>query len=204
MITKFSSWKPEGLEKPEAILVLTPPSQSDGRYETRDRKWQEFAVKHNLALVGCYFQDNLPSGVEDYCNARESGNALATYLHHNGWVYESLQGGIPILMWGFSAGGQFNYEFSCRFPQLVKGFVVNKGGIYYTHVCSQQTRDIPALWITGFHDSQWRKDSVYGIFAVNKVIGAPKWKHIEEQNFSHETGESEQLGMEFFESILKK
>lgn len=207
MITKFASWKPEGLETPKAILVLTPPSQSDGRYETRDKEWQAFAVRHDLALVGCYFQDHKPSGVEDYCavngvGGKAAGQALREYLLKT--FDPDCSGALmnKLLMWGFSAGGQFNYEFANACPQWVKAFVVNKGGIYYTHVCSQETRNIPSLWIIGGEDSKWRQMSVAGIYMVNKTIGAPNWTLREEPNVSHAVGDSEYMGREFFETLL--
>ena len=33
----------------------------------------------------------------------------------------------PLLLWGMSAGGEFNYEFTVWKPERVAAFIVNKG-----------------------------------------------------------------------------
>lgn len=202
MITEFSHWKPEGLDKPKAVLILTPPSQSDGRAEIHDKQWQDFAVKHSLAIVGCFFQDADPSGFEGYCDVRgsRSGAKLLDYLDEKVW---NGTPSVPLFLWGFSAGGQFNYEFAVNYPQYVAGFVVNKGGIYYTAMAPPNTREIPGCFIIGNHDSQWRKDILTGIHGINRVAGA-KWVKVVEDHVAHQVGDSERIGREFFEFILKK
>lgn len=204
MIAEFSHWRPQDLEKPKGILVLTPPSQSDGRGEIRDKHWQDFATKHSLVLVGCHFEDADPTGFEGYCDVRgsRSGERLLDYIskHVNtNTPYERL----PILLWGFSAGGQFNYEFAVNYPQLVGGFVVNKGGVYYTALAPIETRNLPGLFIIGEKDSEWRKNIVKGIHGVNQRAGAHNWHLHVEQNSSHQLGNSEEIGREFFEYLMK-
>jgi alpha-beta hydrolase superfamily lysophospholipase len=39
---------------------------------------------------------------------------------------------LPLLLFGFSAGGGFNCEFASRKPEKVISFLVNKG-VYYTN-----------------------------------------------------------------------
>ena len=36
----------------------------------------------------------------------------------------------PLLLWGHSARGQFNYDFTCWKPDRVIAFVANKGAYY--------------------------------------------------------------------------
>jgi len=200
MINKFSKWLPEGLtsDRVSGIVVLVPPSQSDGRDMVRYPKWQEFATKHNLALVGCYFQDDVPSGIEKYCDMRNSGSgrSLLNYL------FEYDLGGQKLFLWGFSAGGQFNYEFACNYPHDVAAFVVNKGGIYYTALASKETRQVPGMFFVGKEDSPWRQAIVRGIYAVNKACGA-KWVLINE-DCGHSECKSEEISIGFFESILQQ
>lgn len=50
----------------------------------------------------------------------------------------------PLLLWGMSAGGQFNYEFVAWKPERVVAFVVNKGGIYYSALVSAAARQVQA------------------------------------------------------------
>lgn len=203
MITKFSH--SISIDPPKAVIVLTPGSHGDGRGMIRDREWQVFAAEHGCALVGCYFADDRPTGIEQYCdiqgNGDEGGQALLHFITDAVGKRSSTEL-PPLLLWGFSAGGQFSYEFTCAYPEYVAGFVVNKGGIYYTALADPAARAVPGLFITGERDSLWRKKIVEGIWAVNHAMGA-NWKHIEETDTSHEIGASADLGRKFFEHILK-
>ena len=197
MIAEFSVWKPLGMVVPDAILVLTPPSQSDGRSDVHDPEWQAFAIKHHLALVGCFFQDAVLSGIEKYADAGDSGYELVSFLDR------SFNFKVPpILLWGFSAGGQFNYEFAVMYPSWVAGFVVNKGGVYYTALAPKETRDIPALWFIGERDAEWRRDIVRGIVNLNRVAGC-QWELVKELDTAHSIGVSKELSKTFFATILK-
>ncbi len=199
MIAEFSKWVPDGIT-PKAIIVLTPPSQSDGRGEVNNPDWQKFAQETSTALVGCYFRDDDPSGFEGYCDAsHDSGHYLLKYCTN---AFNMKEHELKLLLFGFSAGGQFNYELAVWAPNYVKGFVVNKGGVYYTALAPPATRSIPSLWFMGTHDASFRKDIIRGIVGLNQQAGA-KWMLIEE-NCSHEMGDSQDLSMEFFREILKK
>ena len=55
----------------------------------------------------------------------------------------------PLLLWGMSAGGEFNYEFAAWKPERVVAFVVNKGNVYYTGLASDAARRVPGLLFTG-------------------------------------------------------
>jgi poly(3-hydroxybutyrate) depolymerase len=199
LITKFSYWKPAKVNHPKAVVVLVPPSQSDGRDWVNDPKWQAFAEHEELGLLGCFMQDDIPEGlVEDYCNVRVtgSGRELIHFLELQ-FKDERIP---PLLLFGYSAGGQFNYEFACCYPHLVKAFVVNKGGIYYTLLAPGETRALPALFFVGRRDAKFRQGSIDGIFGVNKVVGC-KWRLIEEDT-RHEMGVSETASRLFFQQVL--
>ena len=204
MITEFSFWSPEGVDKAKlkAIIVLTPPSQSDGRGWIHDRDWQRFATTHACGLVGCHFVDDDPSGFEGYCDVKncESGEKLIEYIQNQLYLHTAQ---IPkFLLFGFSAGGQFNAEFACAYPDNVKGFVVNKGGVYYTALAPEATRKIPSLWILGEKDADFRKDIIRAICNLNSHAGAREWKLITDYGVGHEMGVSVEKSMEFFAGIL--
>lgn len=207
MIAEFSLWRPKNLIKPKGILVLVPHSQHDGRFDWHDPKWQAFATSHSLAIVSCFFQDKEMGGfAEDYCDVRKSpsGQKLLDFVikmfgSHTGSVYDL---DVPLYLFGYSAGGQFNYEFTVAHPEYVAAFVVNKGGIYYSALAPEETRNTPGLFITGQNDSTWRRMIVRGIYMVNSVVGA-KWDFVEEEGRSHEIGESESLARAFFEKVIK-
>jgi len=72
----------------------------------------------------------------------------------------------PLLLWGMSAGGQFNYEFTAWKPERVAAFVVNKGGIYYSALVPRAARDVPGLLFIGGKDLESRIATITGLFAV--------------------------------------
>lgn len=200
MIAEFSIWKPENT-KFKGVIVLTAPSQYDGRKDIYIRAWRQFAKKHKCALVGCFFQDEFPSGIEEYADATLSGQRLIDFLKQE--VGEGDERVIPkIFLFGFSAGGQFNYEFAVRYPALVGAFVVNKGGIYYTALAPPATRAIPGLFILGAKDADWRIAILNGIWAVNRVAGAD-WGRVIEP-CSHDLCDSEDISMQFFKKVLTR
>lgn len=187
---------------PKAILVLVPPSNSDGRGMIKSPEWIKYATENNLLLCGCYFEDEQPAGIEVYCDMLSgSGDALIEAITTYGHIIGVFLDETPLLLWGFSAGGQFNYEFTCMYPKKVKAFVVNKGGIYYTALASTDTRRVAGLFILGDADSWWRKDIVRGIYSVNKHWGA-NWELCSEA-MGHSEGRSAELGRTFFAKILK-
>lgn len=205
MIAKFAHWIPEGLKKsPRAILVVVPPSQGDGRYEINDEDWQKFCTAHDLALVACYFRDEQPGWIEDYAHVRDSasGYLLNAYLqeHFGTTAAGKLIPVPPLLLWGFSAGGQFAYEYTVNFPNNVAGFVVNKGGVYWTGLAPEPARRVPGLWIIGMKDADFRIHILLGIWGLNVRAGA-KWVKFEEKSLAHEEGHSREAGREFFSNI---
>ena len=193
---KFGAFIPPD---PKGVIVITPGSNDDGRRWINDDAWKAFALTHQFALMGCYFQDRKPSWVEQYIQVSEgSGDAFISALDKL-----DLEG-LPLYLYGFSAGGEFNYELACWLapnnPDLIKAFVVNKGGVYYSMLAPEETRKIPALFFTGAHDHEWRRAVVHGIFALNQVAGASWVEH--EEMLGHNIGQSEDLSRELFEIII--
>ena len=56
-VAEFRRWLPNGVPAVQAIALLVPGSNVDGRGQVDDRVWQDFAVRHKLALV--LFEDAL-------------------------------------------------------------------------------------------------------------------------------------------------
>ena len=121
-----------------------------------DAFWQEFATKQKAALVGCRFTDKPhdQSFIEDYVNVSQgSGQALLDVLATFAARTKHPEiASAPLLMWGMSAGGQFNYEFVAWKPERVAAFIVNKGGIYYSALVSKAARAVPGMLFVGGAD----------------------------------------------------
>jgi hypothetical protein len=192
-------------EPVSGILVLVPGSNSDGRGEVEDPEWKAFAERHNLALLGCYFTDvpHEEMAIEQYAKASDgSGEALLSAIRH--FAEKSNHPDLinaPFLLWGHSAGGQFNYEFTCWKPERVFAFVVNKGGVYYSQLAPPAARTVPGIFFTGEKDLEFRTNVVKGIFTLNRRFDA-RWCYAPEPGAGHEVGGTKTLALQFFNQCL--
>jgi pimeloyl-ACP methyl ester carboxylesterase len=202
---EFRLWYPDSAKTFRAILVLIPGANADGRPDVGDQSWQAFASRNDLAIVGCRFTDKPHDEalIENYANAAQgSGQALLDAIAAFSRRSDHPElANAPLLLWGMSAGGQFNYEFTAWKPDRVVAFVVNKGGIYFSALLSAAARRVPGLLFVGETDLEARKRIVSGLFAVNRRMGA-LWAFAEEPNVGHAVGRSQEMAMIFFDEIL--
>ena len=201
----FRLWLPSEQGPVRAVLLLVPGSNGDGRPAAGDAGWQAFATRHHLALVACQFTDKQheQAFIEEYANvSKGSGQALVDAVAALAARSRHPElATAPFLLWGMSAGGQFNYEFAAWKPERVLAFVVNKGGIYYTALAPRAARNVPAILFIGEKDLWSRNDTISGLFAVNRRAGA-LWALAEEPGAAHVVGRSREVAMLFFEDVL--
>lgn len=204
-VAEFRLWRPDTDSAIRAVVILMPGSNGDARAMVDDPVWQAFATKQKLALVGCHITDkpHEQNFIEDYANVSQgSGDALLGALSAFATRDKHPElGSAPLLMWGMSAGGQFNYEFAAWKPERVLAFVVNKGGIYYTALAPRASRDVPGMLFIGGKDLESRIQTITGLFAVNRRAGA-LWALAEEPGAAHIVGRSRDLALMFFEDML--
>ena len=191
----------------KAVLVLVPGSNGDGRNDGTNHEWQDFARHNSVAILSCYFKDppHPDAFAEEYVRAgRGSGQALLSALDQLAprCGHPELAR-APLLLWGMSAGGQFNYEFVAWRPERVACFVVNKGGIYYSALLPEASRQVPGLFFTGQDDMRYRSDTIAGLFAVNRRVGA-RWALVDEPGIAHAEGQSPRLARLFFSEIMRQ
>ena len=202
---EFRLWYPDGVDRIQAVAVLVPGSNGDGRPSADDPVWQKFATAHKLALVGCHFTDKThdQNFIEEYANVSQgSGQALLDTLAVFATKAQHPElAAAPLLLWGMSAGGQFNYEFVVWKPERVLAFVVNKGGIYYTALTPPAARAVPGMLFIGGKDLESRVDIITGLFALNRRGGA-LWALAEEPGAAHIVGKSRDVAMIFFEDVM--
>jgi hypothetical protein len=203
---EFRLWLPGDVSSVPAVVILVPGSNGDGRPMADDVGWQDFAIKNKLALVGVRFTDkpHEQSFIEHYVNVSQgSGEALLTAL---GTFAERANhpelASAPLLLWGMSAGGEFNYEFVVWKPERVLAFVVNKGGIYYTALAPQAARSVPGILFIGGKDLDSRIHIITGIFDVNRRAGA-LWALAEEPGAAHVVGRSIDVAKILYEDVLR-
>ena len=203
---QFRFWTPEGIAQLRGVLVLVPGSNGDGRPMAQDTVWQKFAAEQRLAIIACRFTDkpHEQGFIEEYIAvSRGSGDALLSAISR--FAERSGHREIvdaPLLMWGMSAGGQFNYEFVAWKPERVMAFAVNKGGIYYSALLSKAARDVPGVLFIGGKDLAFRNNTIAGLFAVNRRGGA-LWALAEEPGVGHVVGKSRDVSLVFFDEVLK-
>ena len=202
---EFKFWVPADAKALRGTVVLVPGSNGDGRPMADDGFWQEFARKQSVALLACRFTDKPHEQpfIEDYVNVSEgSGQALLDVVRKFAAVSQHPEvADAPFFMWGMSAGGQFNYEFTAWKPERVGAFIVNKGGIYFSALLSKAARNVPGLLFVGDKDLPSRIDTITGLFAVNRRGGA-RWALVVEPGAGHVVGKSKELGALFFEEML--
>jgi hypothetical protein len=202
---EFRIWYPDKARFLRAVLVLVPGANADGRPDVGDRFWQDFASHNEIALIGCHFTDkpHEESFIENYANAGQgSGQALLDALV--GFSRRSDHPELmnaPLLLWGMSAGGEFNYEFTAWKPERVVAFVVNKGGIYFSALLPAAARRVPGLLFVGEEDLESRKHIIAGLFALNRRAGA-LWALAEEPKVGHVVGRSQEMAAIFFDAVL--
>jgi poly(3-hydroxybutyrate) depolymerase len=202
---EFRLWIPRDVGTLRGALVLVPGSNGDGRAQAEDTVWQAFATRQKLAIVGVRFTDkpHEQGFIEDYVNVSHgSGQALLDVLgKFAGRVHHPELANAPLIFFGMSAGGQFNYEFAAWKPERVIAFVVNKGGIYYTALTSRATREVPAMLFVGGKDLESRIATITGLFALNRRGGA-LWALAEEPAAAHVVGRSRDMSIIFFDDVL--
>jgi len=202
---EFRFWAPPGGATLRGTMVLVPGSNGDGRAMAEDTVWQAFAARQHLALLACRFTDKPhdQNFIEDYVNVSHgSGQALLDALGHVAARSKHPElANEPLLFWGMSAGGQFNYEFASWKPERVLAFVVNKGGIYYTALTPRATRAIPALLFIGGKDLESRVNTIRGLFDLNRRGGA-LWALAPEPNAAHVVGRSRDMSITFFDDVI--
>ncbi|MGH7616998.1 MAG: hypothetical protein ACREPM_07205 [Gemmatimonadaceae bacterium] len=202
---EFRFWLPQNAGALRAVLVLVPGSNGDGRPAAEDTVWQAFAAKNNLAIVACRFTDKKHDQgfIEEYANVSQgSGQTLLDAIGK--FASRSKHPEIanaPLLLWGMSAGGEFNYEFAVWKPDRVAAFIVNKGNFYYTALVPRATREVPAILFVGGKDLEFRTNTIVGLFALNRRGGA-LWALAEEPGVGHVVGKSRDVAMAFFEDVL--
>jgi poly(3-hydroxybutyrate) depolymerase len=202
---EFRLWLANDVGTVQAIALLVPGSNGDGRGQVDDPIWQAFAVSHHVALVGVRLTDKPHDQgfIEEYVNVSQgSGQAMLDAV--NALAVKSKHPELstaPFLLWGMSAGGEFNYEFACWKPERVVAFVVNKGNIYYTALAPRAARAVPAILFTGGKDLEFRTNTITGLFAVNRRAGA-LWALAEEPSAGHVVGRSRDVALALFEDAL--
>jgi len=202
---EFRLWIPDGSGAVRALVVLVPGSNGDGRAQVDDPAWQAFAAARHLALVGCRLTDKPhdQAFIEHYVDvSKGSGEAFLGALASLAKKSNHPEiASAPMLLWGMSAGGEFNFEFTAWKPERVIAFVVNKGNVYYTALAPPAARRVPGVLFTGENDLEFRTGAISGLFAINRRAGA-LWAYAQEPGVGHEIAHSREFAVVLFDEML--
>ena len=204
-LAEFRFWNPNINDDYNGILVLTPGINRDGREAVLDTVLQKFATRHNLIIVASHFKNYESNNNLRYRDASKgSGEILLKSIEkYSQEISNKNINELPLLLYGFSAGGQYNFEFASWKPERVISFVVNKGGYYDTAVASSDTQKVPGIFFIGEDDLYYRNNLILGIYSANRSQGA-NWTLITEKDTKHSPKNSKDLSISFFESIMTK
>ena len=198
-VMAFRLWIPPDLPKARAVVVLTPGSKGDGRPMANDPAFQALAEHTGAVLCACYMKGEQNGRYDD--PAYWSGPVLLRALQdlavssHHPEIADA-----PLAFWGHSAGGQFNYNFTCWKPERVIAFIANKGA-YYTARTSDQLFLVPGLWFVGGKDQDERIQNITNLFVAGRRRGAP-WCLAVEPNIGHDVGRSKDAGIAYLEAVI--
>jgi hypothetical protein len=201
----FRIWISQDAEKLRGLLVLAPGLGRDGLDLADEKIFRDFAQRQNFALMSVFLRtDARDVPKNSYCRAEAgSGRALLDALGKFSELTGSEQiKNLPMLMWGDSAGGQFNYGFACFVPERVIGFAAIKGG-YYTSTTTDETRRVPALFIIGEKDTDDRILNTKALFNKHRQADA-LWAVAVEPNAGRGVGQSNNIIIPYFEALIEK
>jgi predicted esterase len=206
----FRIWIPENVKRLRGLLVLMKGWNKNGLSLADQEIWRTFASKNRFALVAGFLQSDMATlkgpNWMNHCywmTERGSGKALIDALKKFSELADRPEiENLPMLMWGHSAGGQFNYSFACYAPERIIGFVSIKG-VYYFSKATSQTRKVPAMFILGENDHYKQIPKVMSLFKKQRSLGA-RWAVAVEPNAGHKIGKSNDLILPFFNALIEK
>ncbi len=193
----FRFWTPAYTQPIRGVIVLVPGLRGDGRNMLSSPTWQALARKYRLALAACFLQ-----GDDYYVAPHGTGDALLEALKQ--FAEKSGHAEVaqaPLLLYGESAGGQFDYDFVLWKPERVLAFVVNKGGYYDQDQPDTHTCAVPGLFFLGQKDSDLRIKAITAIWSAGRKLGA-LWALAPQPNSGHEFSKTAPIAQVFFTGVL--
>lgn len=191
---KTRMWIPPDVSTVRGILIVGNGAGGDSTTAASSRIYQGFGELHDFAVVGTGFWGNLsdPAEIGIWDNhLSELGSASGhPELVNAPWA--------PI---GFSNGGQMSFGFNALRPEKVVAFITNKGCCYNSRLPGPASLATPGLLIAGELDSQFRRDSIRGLFQDNRPRGA-LWSWVEQECTDH-TDPNDEIVLPFMAEAIR-
>lgn len=202
---QFRCYVADDLQTVRGILVLTPGSNIDGRTAVGEVVWQSFAAKYRFALVACFFNETM-TGIDYDIAFKGSGQLLLDAIDaFTDQARHPEMKNVPLAMWGFSAGGEFDYSFTSWKPDRVIAFVVNKVEDFqsYSGEWTTPMLKVPGIYFFGAKDVDRRVKAVTEGFQRGRARGAFLCL-APEKNVGHAVGNSIEMAIPFLDAVIEQ
>ena len=210
--SSFRAKIPKNDKPVKGILVLSPGIQEDGTADgtqlVEEQEWIDFATKHNFAMVGIKFRvvDSVDDW-NDHTYIAQSGSGYAFNEALKVFFNETKVMNfykLPLIMWGYSWGGAFNYHFSLKWSQQVVCLASVKSGYAYdAYYGTQIASKSPCILFYGENEDETHKLSISGVFK-NQRNNSALWCIAGEVGAGHELGNTSKIAKPFMASVIEK
>jgi len=195
-MTRAELWFARTVKTPKAVLVLCPGMNGSGKSLVRDPRWQAFAKKNQLGLVGLSFaskNSDLFSG-HDYTYPEEGSGELLLQ-----GIEEYYGKALPLFLYGFSSGAFFTEMMVNWHPSQVLAWCAHGTGRY---------EENPRPWPPGIVSCGEQDHSRYGAslmhFKKGRAAGSKLlWVSLPENGHDW-PGELHAFVREYFEAVLRQ
>ncbi len=198
-IQQIKMWVPPTDETLRGVLFHgNPGGYGDTRDIPRDRRLQDYAVRHNFAIIGV---TSFPGGqvyprlAGVIVRAMEDWAALG---HHPEIAH------LPFIARGSSNAGITAYSLACYVPERMICFTPNVGPRYNPGRPPEEALLVPALMHIGPTDRFFPDgvEQTRELFAAVRPEGA-RWAWDAEKDKGHEIGHIDPVDMKYYESAIR-
>lgn len=180
----------------EAVLVLCPGFNGDGKDWLRKSEWREFAKQQHLDLAAISFASDggdLRRGRGYYYASNGSGAVLLDGLRR------AFPHASRLLMFGFSGGAQFTSRFADWKPERLIAWCAYSAG--WWDYPGMHPNSPPGLLMCGDDDPRFGASLVY--FKQGRALGKP-WLWVAAGRTGHGIeSEAEDFARSYFAAVLK-
>jgi len=181
-----------------ALFHGNPGGYGDTRDIPRDRRLQQYAARHDFAIIGV---TSFPGGrvyprlAEVVIRAMDDWAALG---HHPEIA------NLPLIARGSSNAGVTAYSLACYVPDRMICFTPNVGPRYNPATPPEEALLAPALMHVGPRDPFFRDgvERTRQLFAAARPQGA-RWAWDAEKDKAHEIGHIDPVDMRYYETCIR-
>lgn len=145
-MTRAEVWFAATSQRPRAVLVLCPGMNGSAESLVRNRAWQDFATRNDLALAGLSFASSSDTLFADrgYTLAESGSGRILLQA-----VRSACGRDLPLMIYGFSSGAYFTEMMAAWRPEAVKAWCAHATGRFDT----KPGRVSPGIVSCGEHDA---------------------------------------------------